>query len=626
VIELASRWQIDELFKTAVDALQRGKHAGGRSGSVIEQMRNAIRHQETTATATGTDSAAQGGSGDGGGGFPAGGWKVVADILAKRVAKDILQVMPTAEFQQLTAAECGRVLSHVDMEDQSADILGLKEEHTLLRVKDGIVQEAATTCLKPPFGARVAVAYSLSSAPYKLLSPGDVFDEKDRFSLRLMVSVPRTRLDAQFSLTLCNGYEFKTTFSARLATNVSGQLVNQFQKAFNGSGVDVKNFTLKLMAGVEHTKVTVPTLDMKFYALHAWAKSRRPETGKLDSAAVLMMLLDYRDEVAACRVPTSDPEDTVTAKELQAIEEMVELTVDFITATAFTSSERVGWETLRLDSLKSLLAKDALCLGEKDSGDELSVVKAILRWLRQPRTFNVAEGVEVSVEHPPSSGKWRVCCVTKTNVGEGGLYTDVNEAELPEVPTEDASTGAGVRVERVPPLSLRLLTEHMHSPRVARHTEELLQCVRFPFITLERLKSGMDEHDLAFLTKFPVFRKLLVEATNLQLGKRGAQAQVPGLSGCSERARKRARYGDIPSLDAAKLVDVVLVAAAAAALPRVEVLDGMTGVAAAVAVAAVGGGAAAAAVPSVAAVNDNSESMTVEEAPEHAGLLKQLFL
>jgi hypothetical protein len=34
------------------------------------------------APMSGTDSAAQGGGDDGGGGFPAGSWKVVADILA----------------------------------------------------------------------------------------------------------------------------------------------------------------------------------------------------------------------------------------------------------------------------------------------------------------------------------------------------------------------------------------------------------------------------------------------------------------------------------------------------------------------------------------------------------------
>ena len=139
-----------------------------------------------------------------------------------------------------------------------------------------------------------------------------------------------------------------------------------------------------------------------------------------------------------------------------------------------------------------------------------------------------------------TSGEWSLAKVQRSGVGAGKQYTDVIVAN------DDGGE------------PLRYLSKDILTPRIATHTKELLQFVRFPFITVADLKDKLDEDDLTLLKSFPVFQKLMVEATNVQLGKRDASQREELAPGSVERCRKRARYDNIPEADVSTLVGALM--------------------------------------------------------------------
>ena len=126
--------------------------------------------------------------------------------------------------------------------------------------------------------------------------------------------------------------------------------------------------------------------------------------------------------------------------------------------------------------------------------------------------------------------------VVNSSVGEGEQYKDVVDPAGGETP-------------------LRYLSADVLSPWIAKHAEDLLQLVRFPFITTSDLKYKLDEADWTLLKAVPVFAKLMEEAISVQFGRRAGASRDEKLNaGSNERCRKRARYDEIHKADVTMLV------------------------------------------------------------------------
>ena len=79
----------------------------------------------------------------------------------------------------------------------------------------------------------------------------------------------------------------------------------------------------------------------------------------------------------------------------------------------------------------------------------------------------------------------------------------------------------------------------------------LVQHVRFPFISQQELDEVLTAEQRAFVARQPCYTPLIVEAAEVQQGKRPA----PAAPGSEERAAKRARYGAVPALDLKYLLE-----------------------------------------------------------------------
>lgn len=302
---------------------------------------------------------------------------------------------------------------------------------------------------------------------------------------------------------------------------------------FAATKVDLNSFTITLRSAT----TTATRADVTFYAVLAWVKGKCPAIGNEDPAAVLKLLHDIHDDSSNTDGETSSDSESSSGDsenaEREALVKMIEITASFLVATVYFSCERIGWETLECSVVKSVIRADRLCTQYASGANELRVLEAVLLWLRQKKTFKSSEGAEVSVKSC-TSGEWCLGKVKSIGVGDGEQFTDVL------VPSHSVS----------PLATVRYLSKDVLSPRLAKHSRELLVHVRFPFITAAHLKDTLTEEDLTLLKGFPVFPKLMVEVTNVQLGKHAAG----GLVGSDQRAKKRARYGEVPEADLSMLV------------------------------------------------------------------------
>jgi len=136
-------------------------------------------------------------------------------------------------------------------------------------------------------------------------------------------------MDAAYSLEFPNAPQRTITVKSTAPLASGFTLSNGFNRYLNAVEVDVSNFTVKLKSA--HVKVGKK--DVKFAALHAWAKAKQPEIGHGDSSAVLKVLLDLGD---AMDVIVGCPADTDC--ELDFSDDFREADCTATTATAATAA------------------------------------------------------------------------------------------------------------------------------------------------------------------------------------------------------------------------------------------------------------------------------------------------